>query len=263
MKLKIRNFNQAFTLIELSIVLVIIGLIVGGILTGRDLVYHAQLRKTYAEMQRFKSAYVTFVGKYNCVPGDCTNATDYFGTNSSGCPAGGGTTGTCNGNGDGYINQYITLGNVEHLYALQQLCLANMIPFQMLPANAVGGTSAIPLVMGINIPASSVNSAIGYFIDTYNDTSRLHPYGTTLNSTYVMMGAISSSYPDDLWGAGVNGPFASALDTKFDDGFPRQGDLRTSNTSYLSTINANTTCETADVYSTSASSGCVIFYRVP
>lgn len=59
-----------FTLIELSIVLVIIGLIVGGILTGRELIAAAQIRATLAQEEKFNTAINTFRGKYGNIPGD-------------------------------------------------------------------------------------------------------------------------------------------------------------------------------------------------
>jgi len=62
--------TKGFTLIELSIVLVIIGLIVGGVLVGRDLVSAAGVRSTIAQIERYNQAVNTFHGKYNALPGD-------------------------------------------------------------------------------------------------------------------------------------------------------------------------------------------------
>jgi len=64
--------RMGFTLIELSIVLVIIGLIVGGVLVGRDLIAAAQLRSTIGEMNSYTTAINTFRSKYNAFPGDLT-----------------------------------------------------------------------------------------------------------------------------------------------------------------------------------------------
>ena len=61
---------QGFTLIELSIVLVIIGLIVGGVLVGRDLISAARLRAQIAQIEKYKTATNTFRTKYNNFPGD-------------------------------------------------------------------------------------------------------------------------------------------------------------------------------------------------
>lgn len=82
--------KRGFTLIELSIVLVVIGLIVGGVLVGKDLIETSRIRQLGMELQQIKTAITTFRGKYDCLPGDCINATTYFGTNSNGCPNGGG-----------------------------------------------------------------------------------------------------------------------------------------------------------------------------
>ena len=59
-----------FTLIELSIVLIIIGLITGGILVGRDLVHAAEIRATISQEQRYNTAVNTFKLQYGYLPGD-------------------------------------------------------------------------------------------------------------------------------------------------------------------------------------------------
>lgn len=66
-----------FTLIELSIVLVIIGLLVGGVLVGTDLIKSAGNRAYVSQLQSYNAAVNSFKLKYNCLPGDCANATDY------------------------------------------------------------------------------------------------------------------------------------------------------------------------------------------
>jgi prepilin-type N-terminal cleavage/methylation domain-containing protein len=62
--------GRGFTLIELSIVLVIIGLIVGGVLVGQNLVRAAGARATVAQIEKYNSAVNTFRGKYGYLPGD-------------------------------------------------------------------------------------------------------------------------------------------------------------------------------------------------
>src|ERR1700710_2201298 len=62
--------NQGFTLIELSIVLVIIGLIVGGVLVGQDLIKAAATRAQISQIEKYNQAVNTFKTKYNGIPGD-------------------------------------------------------------------------------------------------------------------------------------------------------------------------------------------------
>lgn len=65
--------KKGFTLIELSIVLVIIGLVVGGVLVGRDLISAAAVRAQISQLEKFQTAVNTFKGKYNALPGDMNN----------------------------------------------------------------------------------------------------------------------------------------------------------------------------------------------
>jgi len=67
--------KSGFTLIEMSIVLVIIGLIVGGILTGRDLIDAAAQRAQIAQINKYNVAVRTFQGKYGSLPGDIPDPT--------------------------------------------------------------------------------------------------------------------------------------------------------------------------------------------
>src|ERR1700691_4838931 len=62
--------QSGFTLIELSIVLVIIGLVVGGVLVGQDLIRAAEVRATISQIEKYNTAARTFYGKYGYLPGD-------------------------------------------------------------------------------------------------------------------------------------------------------------------------------------------------
>ena len=78
--------NQpAFTLIELSIVLVIIGLIVGGVLVGQDLIAASKQRQVISKLGDLTTFVNAFKLKYNCLPGDCKNASTFgLGANGNG-----------------------------------------------------------------------------------------------------------------------------------------------------------------------------------
>ena len=61
------SYKCGFTLIELSIVLVIIGLIVGGVLVGQNLIKAAEIRNQIKQMQEYQIAFNTFRTKYGIV----------------------------------------------------------------------------------------------------------------------------------------------------------------------------------------------------
>ena len=65
--------NGGFTLVELSIVLVIIALVAGVVLTGQSLIADATIRSTITQVSKYRNAVTTFRIKYNGLPCDITN----------------------------------------------------------------------------------------------------------------------------------------------------------------------------------------------
>jgi len=229
-----QRYARGFTLIELSIVLVIIGLIVGGVLVGRDLIRSAELRSVIADIERFNTAANTFIGKYNCVPGDCANATTFFGTWAS-CSGGLGIPpgqGTCNGNGDGKVVWSTTGAGVFGAYDettlfWQQLSLAGLITSSYSgeldsPAGAV--------IYGVDVPSSKLTNgcyAVGYSSMDIQDwpSPPLNAQFFGLGNSHAYNGT-ALVYPEVTCGGGLYSlPAADALkiDQKIDDGKPYSG----------------------------------------
>lgn len=74
---EVKNMEKGFTLVELSIVLIVIGLIVSSVLVGQTLVRSAELRAATTEYQGFNAAIATFKTKYNGLPGDIKGFTKF------------------------------------------------------------------------------------------------------------------------------------------------------------------------------------------
>ena len=76
--------QQGFSLVELSIVLVILGLLVGGILSGQSLIRASELRSVTTEYQTYVTSLGTFRDRYFALPGDLSNAASFWSTVASG-----------------------------------------------------------------------------------------------------------------------------------------------------------------------------------
>src|SRR5262245_25456535 len=83
--------TRGFTLVEIAIVLVIIGLLLGGILKGQEMITQAKIKNVIADFSGVSAAYHGYQDRYRAIPGDDPNA----GTRWATAPAA--TSGTGNG----------------------------------------------------------------------------------------------------------------------------------------------------------------------
>jgi prepilin-type N-terminal cleavage/methylation domain-containing protein len=206
-----------FSLIELAIVLVILGLLVGGIMTGQSLIRAAELRSVTRDLQGYQAAVGTFRDKYLAIPGDMTNATAFWGKDNTNCPTHTGTAatpGTCNGDGNGRIpwDAAVAGGTGESFQFWKQLQLVGLIEGQYTGTAGSGFTSeGNP---GINIPRSKLGNNVGWAIGNHTN----HPgssiaYALDYGNTYLLPNSGQFFTPEEAWG----------IDTKLDDGKPAYG----------------------------------------
>ena len=234
--------RYAFSLIELSIVLVILGLLVGGILAGQALIRASELRAAVTEYNRYLTALSAFRDKYFQLPGDFNGATGVWGAAAS-CPGTPSTPSTdattCDGNDDGKIGS--ASGSYEIFRAWQHLAAAGLVEgsFAGVPSVTGYGYSS---ALGWNVPASHLSGA-GWtliYAGPMDITSTVFFEGSYGNVFYF--GGVQPN--DDTYKTILTPVEAWNIDTKLDDGFPGTG--------RITTLEQDTGCHNAGTSSTVA-----------
>jgi prepilin-type N-terminal cleavage/methylation domain-containing protein len=96
--------NAGFTLVELAIVIIIVGLLVGGVLQGQELINQAKIRSQIKQLANIEAQHNIFKSKYNCIAGDCINAQTFFGATDKNGYA------IRNGDGDNLVRSIVGAG---------------------------------------------------------------------------------------------------------------------------------------------------------
>jgi prepilin-type N-terminal cleavage/methylation domain-containing protein len=268
---KIKNLSllSGFTLIELAIVLVIVGLIVAGVLTGQTLIRSTQLNSVVKEYYQYKTALGIFRDKYSYLPGDMPNAVKFWGAQAGGTADGidstcaaltTAATGTltCNGNGDSGVTHWLGVspwwGEPHEVYrAWQHLANAGLVEGSFSGVQGSGGVQHA--VIGTNVPGSKFNNGGWTFWDLagFNaGTASFFPakYGTT-----IIFGGQSSNTWTNV--AILRAEEAYIIDNKIDDGKPHTGKIL----SQKNAIQPNCVPASNDIYSISdTTAGCYLLF---
>lgn len=232
--------SKGFTLVELSIVLVILGLLVGGVLSGQSLIRAAELRSVTSQMDGYRVAINSFRDKYFALPGDMNNATRFWtsaggdGSNMTCLTAQtAGSKATCNGNGNGEITAFNATATgasngqySERFTAWKHLANAGLVEGSYTGLNGPGSSpSEYNQRPGENVPASKIaNGFFDLFYSTQNPAitfadSSLPANAVTIYGNNSSWGILK---PEEAWN----------IDTKLDDGSPVTGSVfTTKNTS--------------------------------
>jgi len=213
--------EQGFTLIELSIVLVIIGLIVGGVLVGQNLITASEVRAQITQIEKYNSAANTFLGKYGYLPGDIPNPV----AGQNGFVQRGLYAGEGDGNGilqgvsaDGPGSNYgFNVGAGETLMFWVDLSTIGLIDggFNTASPNVVmsGGNVSIT---GLNLYFPQAKIGKGNYVTVWT--------ANNVNLNYYTISAATGISGAELV-ATPNIPVAQAykIDAKIDDGWPGTG----------------------------------------
>lgn len=204
--------RQGFTLVELSIALVIIALIIGGVMVGRDMLNTAQVNAGIHQLEGFQSAVNNFRLRYQGVPGDLYNATSQF--SNTAWPD------LEDGDGDGILRDASGAESDPDDSHLERDTFTGELPqfwYQLSAARMVDAQFDGGYTIGVSFPASKVGSG------------GVAAYGVTDDSNYFYIGMVTPTNtgtkailtqnvltPEQAW----------QMDRKIDDGHPMQGTVR-------------------------------------
>lgn len=228
---------MGFSLIEMSIVIAVLGLLVGGILVGSSTIRNGQLQAVVTEKNRWVSATNSFKEKYGALPGDMPNATSYWAVSSSApsmCSTNSSAalsdTGTCNGNGDGKVLWCINAPDYtckEVYWYWQHLSLSGMIEGKFRGSGKSATTDHYP---GDTDPASRLGNNVVWAIfsdrsGNSNDTdftniAKNEWYSVNYGNSFVLRAQGNNASTGTLTPAE-----AASIDGKIDDGVPGTGQV--------------------------------------
>ncbi len=275
------NTQKGFTLVELAIVMTIIGLLIGGILKGQELMENARVTSTVAQVKSYSAAVTSFKDMYQSYPGDMPGA----GTRLVGCP---GTAGAaCNpltgaGNAGNNIVGLTTWASGGTWAAPGVVATSGttapanvdsekyLFWSHLLLANLIGGVTdeglnnAIAFAFGRTHPEAKISGGfiVGYGTGVIGPGS-LQPAGTGISGTMLLQVVAPAAAVPVTASSNPLAPLRAAqIDRKMDDGRPGTGYVQAFGlgASCFTTATAGATQYTYN--ETVATKDCGLIYRI-
>ncbi len=187
------NKQKGFTLVEIAIVLVIVGLLIGGVLKGQEMITNAKLKRVESDNAGIAAAMFSYQDRYLQLPGDDDNADQRFSLYTDGVndplPA------DINGDSDGSISgDWVAAANEETANFWKHLRAAGLIP---------GGGD--------------------------DDTQPTNAYGGNIG---LRDGSLEIAGHVTVFGS-IEGPIATIIEARLDDGNPQTGRIQSDVTEIL------------------------------
>ncbi|MCB9995975.1 MAG: prepilin-type N-terminal cleavage/methylation domain-containing protein [Rhodospirillales bacterium] len=196
--------QAGFTLVELAVVMIIIGLLIGGVLKGQELIANAQITGTASAVKSIDAATTTFRDTYAALPGDITNPAARL----PNC------VGVCNNPGDGNtridtdaVDAGMTANGENHVF-WSHLAAADLI---------TGIDPNLGVAFGGDYPSAPI---AGGFHAGFDSTGVLGENPQSRTGHYLVLHDNAGGAPA---GTALSALQAARIDRKLDDGAPTSG----------------------------------------
>lgn len=202
------NKQNGFTLVELAIALMVIGLLIGGVLKGQELIENARITQIARQIKAYEAAVTIFKGQYNTLPGDMKRPQSRL-TNCDTDPC------QLTGNGDRMIGSNETAGTDLH----------EGVNFwiHMDRAGLISGTNEEIAPMNVWFKRASPMNAF----DGYTTLRWISSAGAWSAGMKAHRYTVSDNYDQNYHALSIMR--TQRLDEKLDDGKPRSGSMRVNN----------------------------------
>ncbi len=211
-----KQVQRGFTLVEIAIVLVIIGLMIGGVLRGQELINSGRVRNLVTQQSGIQTAYYAFLDRYKFMPGNMSTAQVAL-INTSAVGIGTASANTSNVTAS---DSPVVFNNLAHAGFIT--CSTCMTIGGLTGTNPVWPGLSTMTTTGI----TSANSPVNTFGNPLYFFSNAATTAATATGAWFFGVAGETSKPSLVTGNGINTNLLAELDRKIDDGIPATGTFR-------------------------------------